>query len=253
MNLCFVLVDLTTDTTPVAMRPAQALSAVAAALTAQTANEFAAAYGSAEPGFRVASSPSDRTANEIAINFRDTIPEAPGALAYHQVTNGVPDIEIGVDLFSSLTTGTESVSSGVSHEVLETLGDLGANGWKDKGTGVMGAEEVCDPVQNTGYAAPNGAQVSNFVLPNYFIPGSEGPWDFMKVMQSQADLSNGYEVQTDSPTSFVDALQKPGWGQALMRKWRDEGSARVAGKLSETQAKRKRHQYSRASRRGVKF
>ena len=247
--LSFVLVDLTTDVTPMQLRPVSQLPAIAAALTEQTSTCYAEAYGNEAPTFRVDVA-TNRKPEEIAINFRDTI-DVPGALAYHMVTSGVPDIEIGVDLFTDLTDSSESVSGGVSHEVLETLGDLGANGWKDKGNGLMGAEEVCDPVQNTGYKTSNGVYVSNFVLPSYFVPGSAGPWDYLAVMKSQDDLSNGYEIQTPSPTDFSQAMTKPGWGHALNKLIGGGGKPRIGGSLTDIQKARKRSKYSRATRRGL--
>lgn len=237
--ICFVLIDLTTDATPAEMRPAAFLQAIADALSAQVNNEWADAWGTGAV-VRVGSGPDDRSATEVAINLRDTIPEAPGALAYHQVTNGVPDIEVGVDLFSSLTDGIESVSSGISHEVLETLGDAGANGWKEKGTGIMGAEETCDPVQNTGYQGAGGVSLSNFVLPSYFVPGSAGPWDYLSVMASQDDISNGYEIQAPSPTNVTQA------GKDLAAK-----GLPIRGTIRKVE--RKRHPYSRTYRRGVRL
>jgi hypothetical protein len=95
MGYAFVLIDHTTSATPANLAPGPFLSSLALALL-----EFCVTFDSSR-GFltsdsvRVASSPTDRLAGEVAVNFRDTIPEAPGALAYHQVTNGVPDIEIG--------------------------------------------------------------------------------------------------------------------------------------------------------------
>ena len=143
--------------------------------------EFAGAWGSPSISIRVGKSLLDRSEREVAVNFRDTIP-VEGALAYHLVTNGVPDIEIGVDLFESIDAGAESVSVGGGHEVLEMIGDPGANGWKEKqdGTGCMVTEEVVDVVQNTFYAGVGGISVPNFLLPSYFIPASKGPWDYLR-------------------------------------------------------------------------
>ena len=239
-EFCFVLVDHTTDATPAAMRPAGRFADMMGAWQAQIDGEFAQAWGDQTVSFRVASGPTDRATNEIALNFRDTIPEAPGALAYHEVVNGVPDIELGVDLFTSLVDGQESLSCGGSHELLELLRDAGANGWKERqdGSGVMDAEEACDFVQNTSYQAPNGVTVSNFVTPPFFVPGSAGPWDYLGVMQTQYDVSHGYGITAPSPSATTQI-----------------GGARAThvGKLTELQRRRKAHPYSRTSRRGVKL
>jgi hypothetical protein len=238
--LCFVLIDLTTTATPSELRPTPAiLTEIAAALQEQIDGEWQEAWDTLAI-VRVGSGPDDRDPDEIAIHLRDAIPEAPGALAYHTVTNGIPDIEIGVDLFTSLTEGLDSVSAGGSHEVLETLGDVGANGWKDKGAGIMGAEEVADPVQNTCYPTKTGPTVSNFVLPSYFIPGSAGPWDHLGVMKTQDDISNGYEIQAPSPTDVSQAAKD----------FARDGLP-IRGTIRNPNVKK--HPHSRTYRRGVRL
>jgi hypothetical protein len=251
-NAFYVLFDHTTSATPDTMRPAAQFQAMIDAWDEQLSGPVASAYGAQSVAFRIASGPDDRQPTEIGIHFRDTIPEAPGALAYHQVVGGVPDIEIGVDLFSSLTGDGEAVSSGGSHELIEDYVDRGANGWKEKqdGSGAMGADEAADPVQNTGYAASNGVFVSNFVLPSYFIPGAPGPWDYLGVMAAQNDLSHGYEIQALAPTQVTQAPDKPRRGEMLHA---DKVVFTVGVELSETQRKRKALPTSRTYRRGARL
>jgi hypothetical protein len=242
INFPFVLIDLTTDATSVALRPGPHLQTLIDAWFEQIQGPYANHYGAETVSFRIGKNELDRKSNEIAIHFRDTIPEAPDALAYHQVVNGVPDIEIGVDLFTELLHGTDSLASGGSHEILETLGDAGGNGWKDRqdSSDIMDAEELCDFVQNTGYKAKNGVTVSNFVLPSFFIPGSAGPWDFLGVMKAQYDYSHGYGIVGSPPS---DVTQVMGYKRHHVS---------VHGTLTELQIKRKTHPYTRTSRRGVK-
>src|ERR1700722_19822955 len=123
MSFQFVLIDHTTSATPPALAPGPFLQALSLALLEGCVTFDASRGFLTSDSVRVAASPTDRQPNEIACNFRDTIPEAPDALAYHQVTNGVPDIEIGCDLFSTLSSGSEALSVGVSHEVFETKRD----------------------------------------------------------------------------------------------------------------------------------
>lgn len=219
-----------------------ALPSIRDALDDQANNEFADAYGGVY-FFRVGASPSDRRPGEVGINIRHTVP-AQGAIAYHAVTNGVPDIEMALDLVSSLTTGTECLSSALSHEVLETAGDQGANLWATRGDGVTSdARETCDFVQNTGYAKKNGVWVSNFLLPSVWIPGARGPYDHMGKMTSQYDSSLGYGIMAQ-----VGNVQQVGGMKALEKTLR---VVSMVGSLSELQKKRKSHPYSRASRRGL--
>jgi hypothetical protein len=61
-----------------------------------------------------------------------------------------------------------SIASVVSHEVLETLADWGANRWADDGTGILWALEVGDPVESDSYAQDTHGTpvtVSDFVTP----------------------------------------------------------------------------------------
>jgi hypothetical protein len=244
VNFAFVLVDHTTTLTPDNMRPRASFSRFVDAWFEQIEGPYAAEYGAPTISFREAAI-NDRVGAEIGINFRDTIPEAPDALAYHQVVNGIPDIELGVDLFTSLTTDNDAVSSGGSHELLELLGDAGANRWADRqdSSRQMDAEELCDFVQNTGYAASNGVWVSNFVLPNFFIPGAPGPWDYLRVMKSQYDYSHGYGILASEPATVTQVM-----GQALGL---HTNRIHSVGELTALQHKRKKHSYSRAARRGI--
>jgi hypothetical protein len=255
----FVVVSFLTSATPAALQPSPAvLDSMVLAWMQQIQDDFAPAYGAPSCSFRVASSPTDRQADEIGINLRDTLPDAPGALAYHATTGGVPDIEVACSLFESLYDAGESLSAGISHELLELLGDVGANQWADKqdGSGLTEARETADPVQNTGYAKANGVWVSNFVLPSYFVPGAPGPWDFMGVMTSAEDISHGYAIRATAPT---DASQVQGGtmmldARAQMHSILGGGKqAYGAGNLSELALRRKRSPWGRAARRGVRL
>jgi hypothetical protein len=236
VTLKFVLYNLAVgrdDVTPV-------LPAIRDALDWQANGEFADAYGGVYQ-FRVGQSPFDRAKGEVGINIRHTVP-AEGAIAYHAVTNGVPDIEMALDLVRELTTGTECLSSALSHEVLETALDPGANRWATRGDGqTADALEACDFAQNTGYSTKNGVWVSNFLLPSVWVPGSLGPWDHLGKMTNQYDVSNGYGIQ-----GTIDNVQ-----QIQGRMAKESSNVRFVGSLTDLQRARKSHPYSRATRRGL--
>lgn len=254
-NFCIVLVDLTTDKTPDVMRPAAHFSDMIAAWLEQINNEFSFNHGSSSVFFRISTDPLNRSPVEIAMNFRDTIPEVPDALAYHQVVNGVPDIEIGVDLFDSLTDGYDPVSVGGGHEILELIKDAGANGWKDKqdNTGFMCAEEMCDVVQNVYYAASNGILLPNFLLPSYFIPGAPGPWDYRALMTGRDDMSNGYEIRAAAPGTVTTVSARSMRGMHLDKHRGMVVFMHGSETLNQDQLKRKSHRFSRTHRRGVRL
>lgn len=127
---------------------------------------------------RAASGPSDIVAGEIACAILDSLPNAPGAVAYHDVAGAeVPVVFLARDACNAILSGSDSISSALSHELAETAGDAACNLWIDDGQGSEWAHELCDAVQDWGYRI-NGVAVSDFVLPAFFAPGSVGPWNF---------------------------------------------------------------------------
>ena len=70
-----------------------------------------------------------------------------------------------------------------SHEILETLADPWASccWWVDDGKEAMFVSlEVCDPVGAEAYTYEiDGVSVCNFVLPKWFIPGSNRKYDYL--------------------------------------------------------------------------
>ena len=98
--------------------------------------------------------------------------DVAGALGYHDDgPDGKPYGRVFVKI--SVDNGI-SVSSVLSHEVLEILGDPQANYWADNyNDGKSYALELCDPVEGDAYTIDvNGVavEVSNYVLPAWFDP-----------------------------------------------------------------------------------
>ncbi len=250
MTFRFAFYDHTTDATPAKLKPASVFLLLAQAMTDAT-HIFSDNARANLSTFRVVKDLNDRIGGrEIGVHFRDTIPEAPDALAYHQTVGGVPDVEIGVDLFSNLVDDGESLSSGLSHEIFELINDPGANGWKDRqdASGLCDAEESCDVVQNTGFKLGD-AYISNFLLPTFFIPHSEGPWDYLGVMKSQYDISHGYNIQATSPQHIAQiSSDVKNFRMNENHLW-----VMVKGELTEMQLKRKRLHTSRTYRRGIRL
>jgi len=211
---------------------------IAAAVTAQMNDEVAEEWGCSVT-FRVgAADASDVKPNEIACLIKDSLPEAPGAAAYHdRLANGAPVAYFAREDYTSHTQGTSSLSVDISHECIETIGDPGANRWADiLGDGSEKALELCDQVQNTIYSV-NGVSVSNFLLNSAFDPGASAPWDHMGVMKSQDDYSSGYEI-----VRVVDQ-------QASQEQAKPYKLIVHCGKMRPKQ--KQRHHASRTRRRGV--
>jgi hypothetical protein len=109
------------------------------------------------------------------ITIVDDIPDAPqGVLGYHTEDQGGkiwgivaanPSLENGAQVL----TGDWSVSSILSHEILEMFVDPNCNLWASNGNRRVYSVEVCDPVEAPTYEV-NGVSVSNFITPAWFDP-----------------------------------------------------------------------------------
>ena len=109
---------------------------------------------------------------------------------------GVVAAKPELDNGGQVTTGDWSVSSVLSHEVLEMFIDPNCNLWANDGTGSAYSFEVCDPVEAPAYDV-GGVSVSNFVTPSWFDPLAAASAQFDKLGQLKAPFSivkGGYVV-----------------------------------------------------------
>lgn len=242
-TLCFVILDQTAGDYP---GLTGFLPGLRDALD-EYLNQYVAKWHGGVYAVRVGANAQDRNAGEVAINLRhnqDTDPQ--GALGWHQVTGGVEDIEIPLDSLSGLTGDGQALDVCASHEAAETAVDPGANQWADNGNGKVSAKEASDRVEDMTFKATNGLNLSNFLLPNAWVPGAPGPWDYMVVLAAQLDpVSNevtmtpgGYDIEATTPNDVQDITPQARFSTA--------GNAK-----SEAWHKRKAHPLSRTSRRGV--
>jgi len=200
---------------------------------------------------RAGSSPTDRQAGEVAMNVRKSVQTDPqGALGWHQVTNGVPDIELPMDTMSGLTGDDNSLDVVASHEADETSIDPGANQLVDNGNGKVSAMEDCDRVEDVIFPTSNGLNASNFLLKSAWIPGAAGPYDYCNALSAQLDANGqvtmtpgGYDIEATAPTDETDVTpSKLGQTDLAFR-------VRRAHPFEGGRAARKAHPLSRTSRR----
>jgi hypothetical protein len=250
MQTCFVILNQATKDPSYGPVTSDLLARMAAGLEAQANEDFAPEFGGSAV-VRVGSSPTDLGAGEIAVHLVDDLSQvAPGAAAYHDDETGLPVIWCALDEFDSYVGPSDMpLSAGISHEMLETLGDRGANQWADRPDGTQEAEEECDRLQRTDYlkATPLGSvQVANFLLQSAWIPGAAGPWDYQKRLQNQYDtMPDGYVILREQGAEAQGAETK-----ATVR----VGLGRNAADLLMMSPKtllRKRHPASRTYRRGA--
>jgi hypothetical protein len=197
----WVLIDSTKGATTqdgAELSPA-VLKHIAEAVQNQVDQEFAAEWG-AQATLRVGANAKDILPGEWAYGFVPELPDAPGASAYHDINgNGVPFALCAVTTCGSLL-GSTGVSVDVSHEILETAGDEGANQFANDNKGLMHAVEMCDAVevQTYGKTCKDGTvvQVSNWLMRAWFIPGAAGPYDYMTSAKLAGAVSPPGPLQT---------------------------------------------------------
>jgi hypothetical protein len=162
------------------------------------------------------------TAHGIAIV--DTIQDQPhGVLGLHTEDEGgklwgvVPAKPI-LDNGGQVTIGDWSVSSALSHEVLEMLVDPNCNLWASDGKGSVYTFEVCDPVEAPSYTV-NEVSVSNFVTPSWFDSLAPATAQFDKLGQLTSPFSilkGGYVVYESAGAPHQDfGGEFPDWRKEM--------------------------------------
>jgi hypothetical protein len=152
----------------------------------------------------------NRHVNIVTIPTGQTVPDGgvlavcqktidvPGALAYHTVSGGRPEIVVSLELAQKVG---DSFSVAFGHEVLEMLCDRWCTATVADGTGKFWIREVCDPVQTQSYkVSVDGVSVDvpNFVGPRWFDPKRSGPLDFL------GRLSEPWEVAPGGYAQYAD-------------------------------------------------
>lgn len=171
------------------------LSEIAAAMLTQLQRDLAPAWN-LDPG-------------QFAVQVADVIPSSgvpvllsdvrdPADLGYHEA-GPIVVIYAGETIAwpsppGSISGSYPSLSTVLSHELCETAVDWGADQYDALGY----FQEVCDPVQGTGYLI-DGITVSNFVWPQWFLPGSAGPFDQIGMLKADHTLApQGYATVLDT-------------------------------------------------------
>jgi hypothetical protein len=172
-----------------------------------------------------------------AVTIMDT-PDLAGALGYHDEVNGKINALIftkpvidngGVVLFDPANPQNTSVSSVLSHEVLEMFGDRYANFWADGPSITQGnqyALELCDAVEGDSYEIDvNGTKVSvsNFLFPSWFNPQAKSPenmpFDYLKKLSAPFTMTKGgyLIVQSASGAQQVFGEEVPEYVKEIVK------------------------------------
>jgi hypothetical protein len=242
----FVLADLTNGATTAdggALTPA-ILAQIAAAATIYLNRDVSSAWGG-NYTVRAGAGAGDLQAGEIPFAILSTLPDAPGAIAYHSDDSaGNAQLFDGITLSDSLIGAGNSLSVAITHELAETAGDAACNAWRDDGQGNEFAQELCDAVEEQSYEI-DGVAVSNFLLPSFFTPGAVGPYDFLSTNGGgnvgpagpMATTPGGYQIVRSAGQGEhqVQAITVGGPGKRFLRR-----------------AAKRAHASSRQSRRGLR-
>ena len=109
------------------------------------------------------------------------------------------------------TAGSGAISVTASHEVLEMLGDPAANEYCFDGRRTLWSREVCDPVQSDTYRIVAGGMrvaVSNFVLPAFFNPWADGPFDHLEVLKEPFSIAKGGYAVVERATATRERFRR---------------------------------------------
>jgi len=121
-------------------------------------------------------------------------PAQAGALGWHTVApNGRAFGRVFWEPIKAhggeLVKGSISLSTVLSHEALEMVGDPYVCWWADIDGETQEALELCDRVQAQSYDV-DGVSVSNFLGPRAFRSG-DGPYDYMRSLSSPWEIAEG--------------------------------------------------------------
>lgn len=119
-----------------------------------------------------------------------------GANGSHELSKDNLYTPVGHVFIEACRRNKEVWTEVASHEILEMLADEWLN--LDVTRKLVGGgfelwpREICDPVQGQAYEIL-GVRLSNFVYPEYYIEGADGPFDHMRLLKSPFEIcKTGY-------------------------------------------------------------
>lgn len=238
----FALVFQANPQNPLGLTPSD-LAPMAEAVMVQLNRDVHPVWGGDPSVIRV-SDGKDLQPDEVVFSVVDTLPNAPGDIAYHDVNgDGLPVAFTAIDLCNSKFDGSNSVSVSISHECCEAEGDPGCNRWADDGQGQEWALELCDSVESNSYTIETSEKilvsVSDFILPAAQIPGSKTKMSFTGAITVPfSTASGGYQIlrASGSDQHQVNGLHrktlKQNGPQRLMAAKRNHWSSRTVKRLA---------------------
>lgn len=191
-------------------------------------------------------------------------PDTPEALGYHAEMNGKPYGRVfvnpilensGVVLHDPANPQNVSVSSVLSHDIIEMFLDKDASKWVDGPQtrhGNVYACEACDPVQENLYAIQVGKKlvsVSNFILPAWFDlhNSPHTPVDFLNTAPGAFSIApGGYMIVRTAPGTEAElfaTIKMPDWVHAMKKLSASRTTRRLAPAIKPVVEKKKWWKY----------
>lgn len=169
------------------------LEKAAGCLMTQCVQHFCPSWELMPPTITVADTIEDAPADATPLVLLRSADQA-GVLGYHTVTpTGRAYAKVFTDpAFNAgedWCTTDGAVTTVISHELLEALGDPYCAWWADKDATTEAALEVADPVEGDSYVI-DGVRVSNFVTPRWTRPGI-GPYDYLGILSAPLTIAPG--------------------------------------------------------------
>jgi len=193
------------------------VATMTAAITTQI-QDVATAWNRAPATVTFYNSASAVPAGAYGVAIVPTIDGQPaGVVGYHAENWGVVAAQPILANAQTLT-GDWSVSSTLSHEVLEMFIDPACNLLAVDGQGSAYSLEVCDPVEAPTYTV-NNVSVSNFVTPSWFDPQAPAGARF----DNQRQVTAAFTIAAGGYANYVNGGQVkqqwgakyPGWRKAM--------------------------------------
>jgi hypothetical protein len=184
------------------------VTTMTAAIATQIQADVAPVWNRAPATVTFYSNASAVPAGAYGVAIVQTINDQPqGVVGYHTENWGVVAAQPILANAQTLT-GDWSVSSTLSHEVLEMFIDPACNLLAVDGQGSAYSLEVCDPVEAPTYTV-NGVSVANFVTPSWFDPQPPAGARFDKLGQVTA----AFTIAAGGYANYVNGGQvKQQWG-----------------------------------------
>lgn len=172
---------------------------------------------------------------DIPLIVTTDVVDAQNDLGWHEYEGAVPFAKVFAPVIYDNNGGVIHSNSGLtlssvlSHEMLEILVNPQAVQFMPIGKGRGIALEICDPVEGDWYSATNGVYLSNWVFPGWFdASDTTFPYDKLRTCQAPLTLRpGGYGIYREANGQFNSVFgQHVNAYRRALRPWSREAQMR---------------------------